>query len=130
MFVFVQTGQAQQSVRNYFSDTSSKVKATEDASQKREILSSSLQTMSDAMGRFVDSPLLSADDRAGIARLKASVNENQFELAGLNGFEAVPDANLNAFSDYVVQSMEQADHTITISLVAALLIVIILILIV
>ena len=49
---------------------------------------------------------------------------------GSNGYERVSDAQLNAFSDYVVQNMEQADKTITISLVTALLIVIIIILLV
>lgn len=130
MFVIVQVGQAQDSVHKYLNEMSSKVKATEDASQKREILSTSLQSVSDAMDRIAESPLLSKADKDGMASLKASINENQFELAGTNGFEAVPNGQLNAFSVYVVQSMEQAEKTVTISLVAALLIIIILILIV
>jgi hypothetical protein len=48
---------------------------------------------------------------------------------GSNGYDRVADAQLNAFSDYVVQDMEQAERQITISLVSALLIVIILILV-
>ena len=51
------------------------------------------------------------------------------ELTGSNGYERVADVQLNAFSDYVVQDMEQAAETVRISLVAALLIVIIIILI-
>jgi hypothetical protein len=42
----------------------------------------------------------------------------------------VPDAQLNAFADYVVQDMEQARETVTISLVSLLLIILIAILIV
>jgi hypothetical protein len=42
----------------------------------------------------------------------------------------VPDEQLNAFSDYVVQDMEQADQIITISLVTLLLIVILIVLMV
>ena len=80
---------------------------------------------------FRVSPLISQEDRAGIDRFKATLQEKQDELAGLKGFERVPDAQLNAFSDYVVQDMEQAaDRTITISLVTALLIVILIILLV
>jgi hypothetical protein len=85
--------------------------------------------MSKALDMVQSSPLISKDDRVGIDRLKATLQEKQDELAGLNGYERVSDVQLNAFSDFVVQDMEQADRTITISLVAALLIVIIIILI-
>ncbi|MCB0287262.1 MAG: hypothetical protein KDE57_11445, partial [Calditrichaeota bacterium] len=61
---------------------------------------------------------------------KATLQDKQDELMGNNGYERVSDAQLNAFSDYVVQDMEQADKTISISLVSALLIVIIIILLV
>ena len=71
------------------------------------------------------SPLVSKADRAGLDRLKAALQEKQDELAGTNGYARVADDQLNAFSDYVVQDMEQADRTITISVVTALLIVII-----
>ena len=86
--------------------------------------------MSKALDKVQKSPLISKEDREGIDQFKATLKENQDELAGSNGFERVPDAQLNAFSDYVVQNMEQADKTITISLVTALLIVIIIILLV
>jgi len=74
--------------------------------------------------------LISKEDVEGIDRLKATLQEKQYELAGTNGYVRVPDEQLNAFSDYVVQDMEQADATITISVVAALLIIIIIILVV
>ena len=116
-------------LKKYFSDTASKVKATTETAQKRETLSRSFQKMSNALDRVQSSPLISQEDRAGIDRFKATLQEKQDELAGLNGFERVPDAQLNAFSDYVVQDMEQAaDRTITISVVTALLIVILLVL--
>lgn len=116
-------------VQQYFNDAACKVKATADPSQKRDILNDKLQTMSKALDVIQSSPLVSNTDRAGIDRLKASLQEKQDELAGTNGFVPVPDDQLNAFSEYVVQDMEQADQTITIGLVAALLIVIIIILI-
>jgi hypothetical protein len=131
MMVLVQVGFAagKEDLQKYFNDTANKVKATEAPAQKREILSKSLQTMSKALDKVQNSPLVSKDDRAGLERFKAALQEKQDELAGRNGFERVPDAQLNAFSDYVVQDMEQAEKTITIGLVAALLIVIIIILI-
>ena len=86
------------------------------------------------MTRAIDTarsaPLTSEQDAANLDRVKATLQEKSDELAGINGFDRVPDDQLNAFSTYVVQDMEQADKTITISLVVALLIVIIIILIV
>jgi hypothetical protein len=76
------------------------------------------------------STLTSKADGVGIDRFKAALQEKQDELAGSNGYVRVSDEQLNAFSDYVVQDMEQAAETITISLVAALLIIIIIILLV
>jgi hypothetical protein len=132
MFVLIQAGFAggKDDIQKYFNDTASKVKATTNPAEKRAILDKSLQTMSKALDKVQNSPLISKEDRAGIEQFKATLKENQDELTGSNGFERVPDAQLNAFSDYVVQNMEQADSTITISLVAALLIVIIIILLV
>ena len=132
MFVLIQAGFAggKDDIQKYFNDTASKVKATSDPAEKRAILDKSLQTMSKALDKVQKSPLISKEDREGIDQFKATLKENQDELAGSNGFERVPDAQLNAFSDYVVQNMEQADKTITISLVTALLIVIIIILLV
>jgi hypothetical protein len=130
MLVLVQTGNAggKDDIQKYFNDTACKVKATTDPAQKREILNNSLQTMSKALDKVQSSPLILKEDRAGIDRFKAALQEKQDELTGINGYERVSDAQLNAFSDYVVQDMEQA-QTINISLVAALLIIIILILI-
>ncbi len=131
MFVMVQAVNAagRDSIQKYFNDTACKVKATTDPAQKREILNKSLQTMSSALGRLESSGLVSQEDRAGIDRFKTALQEKQDELTGSNGYERVSDAQLNAFSDYVVQDMEQAEQTVTIGLVSALLIIIILILV-
>jgi hypothetical protein len=118
----------QDHVQKYFNDAACEVKATSDPSQKREILADKFETMSKALDKVRSSPLASQTDRAGIDRVKASLQEKQDELAGANGFARVSDDQLDAFSDYVVQDMEQADRTITIGVVTALLIVIIIIL--
>ena len=109
-------------LQKYFSDAALKVKATENASEKRKILNESFQNMSNALSKVQNSGLISKDDRIGIDRFKAALREKQNELAGINGYERVSDEQLNNFSNYVVQDMEQA-QTITISLVALLLII-------
>ena len=131
MCVLVYAGIAlgQDNLQGYFNETACKVKATADPSQKRAILSERLQDMSTALNRVESSTLVSENDRAGIDRFKAVLEERQSELAGTNGYDRVPDEQLNAFSDFVVQDGEQADRTITISLVTLLLIIIILILV-
>jgi poly-D-alanine transfer protein DltD len=131
LFVMIQAGHAggTEDIQKYFNETACKVKATDDPVEKRDILNKSLQTMSQALERVESSGLISQDERAGIERFKTALQEKQEELMGSNGFDRVADAQLNAYSDYVVQDMEQAAQSVTISLVSALLIVLILILI-
>ena len=131
MFVLVLAGNAgaKEQIQKHFNDTALKVQVTDDPAEKREIINESLQKMMTALDRVQSSPLVSKEDGDGIDRYKTVLQEKQDELLGNNGFERVPDSQLNAFSVYVVQSMEQADKTITISLVTLLLLVIILILI-
>jgi len=117
-------------LQKYFSDAASKVKATDDPSEKRAILNESFQTMSKALDIVRSSTSISKDDGVGIDRIKAALQEKHDELTGSNGYVRVPDEQLNAFSNYVVQDMEQADQMVTISLVALLLIIILVVLIV
>jgi hypothetical protein len=121
---------AQDKLQNYFSDAACKVKMTSDPSEKREVLNKSFENMATALNKVQSSPLISKDDKAGIDHYKAILRDKQDELAGVNGYERVPDAQLNAFASYVVQDMEQAAQTVTISLVTLLLIIIIVILLV
>lgn len=117
-------------LQRYFSDAAAKVKATENPSEKRAILNESLQTMTRALDVVQASQVMSKDDAAGLERFRATLQEKQDELAGVNGFARVADNQLNTFSDYVVQDMEQADQVVTISLVALLLIIILVVLLV
>ena len=109
-------------LQKYFNDAALKVKATENASEKREILNEAFESMSKALDKIQNSGLISKDDHIGIERFKAALREKQNELAGINGYERVSDEQLNNFSNYVVQDMEQA-QMITISLAALLLII-------
>lgn len=116
-------------LQKHFSDVANKVKATENVAEKRAILENSFKDMSEALTKIQSSFLVSKEDQAGIENLKNILKENQNELAGINGYERVPDSQLNNFSNYVVQNMAQADQMITISLIAAILIVILLVLV-
>ena len=117
-------------LQKYFNNTATKVKATDNPSEKRAILNESFQSMSKALDMVQRSPSISKNDGAGIERIKAMLQEKQDELAGANGCVRVQDQQLNAFSNYVVQDMEQADQIISISLVALLLIIILIVLVI
>lgn len=115
-------------LKQYFSKTADKVKATENADEKREILNEAFNSMYKILDKVLSSDLISESDYAGIEQYKATLQEKQNELEGSNGYERVPDAQLNSFADYVVQDMEQADSTITISVIALILIIILVVL--
>jgi len=115
-------------LQKHFSNIANKVKATENVAEKRAILENSFKDMSEALDKVQSSFLVSKEDQDGIENLKVTLKENQDELAGINGYERVPDSQLNNFSSYVVQNMEQADETITISVVALVLIILLVIL--
>lgn len=115
-------------LQKHFNNVANKVKATENAAEKRAILENSLKDLSEALNKVQVSFLVSKADKDGIENLRITLKENQDELAGINGYDRVPDAQLNNFSSYVVQNMEQADETITISVVALVLIILLVVL--
>lgn len=116
-------------LHDYFNSVSHDVKAARDPAQKREILERGFQTITNALTAVENLPVTPVGDRVGIERYKAVVQDKQDELNGNNGYARVPDGKINAYSNYVVQSMEQADFVITIGLVTLLLIVILILLI-
>jgi hypothetical protein len=117
-------------LQKYFNNVAVEVKAANDPVAKREILHSSLDKMSRALDMAEGSPLLPEEAQGSVSRFRATLQEKRDELDGRNGFVAVSDAQLDNFSDYVVQDMEQALETVHISLISLLLIVIIVILLV
>lgn len=119
----------QDKVHSYLNETALQVKSAEDPIAKRDILTKDLARMTETLKMAQESSLTSAEQDAGLAQLQSTLQEKSDELAGKNGFERVPDHMLDAFATYVVQDMEQADRTINISVVTALLIIIIVILI-
>lgn len=129
VLAFTANAGARNELQKYFNDAATKVKATEIASEKRAILNESFQTISKALELAQSSPSFSNEDAEAVDRYKSILQEKQDELSGNNGFVRVSDEQLDAFSDYVVQDMEQADAIISISLVALLLIIILVVLI-
>lgn len=127
---FAGAAMGQDKVHNYFNDTALKVKATGSPAEKRKILSNNLSNMIKTLEIVKNAPMTSEQDDVNLDRLQATLQEKSDELAGVNGFDPVPDDQLNAFSTYIVQEMEQADHTVNISIVTLLLIIIIVILLV
>jgi len=129
MFVFVAplSANGKGDIQKYFNDTANKVKATENAAEKREILNDSFQNLSKALDKVENMGLVSSENRDVFDQFKNNLQEKQDELAGNNGYERIPDSQLNNFSNYVVQDMEQA---LSISLVALLLIIILVILLI
>lgn len=114
-------------LQKYFNKTATEVKATEDASAKREILNESFTNMLKVLNKVQNSGMISEEESMGVGIFKTTIQEKQDELNGKNGFERVTDSQLNNFADYAVQDIEQAN--ITISLVALILIAILLVLI-
>ncbi len=121
--------QGTEDIKNYFNETAISVKATTDVVQKRALLDNSLQQMSRAISTIERVGAGSDQDRAGLALLKSTVQDKLDELAGTNGFDRVGDSQLDAFANYVVQDMQQADKTVTFSVVTLLLIIILVVLI-
>ena len=115
--------------KKYVNNIVVQVEATDDPAQKRVILNTSLERMTEAFRRVEQSERLSLEERQAVAALRASVEEKLDELNGRNGFTPVPDSNLNHFANYVQQDIEQAERKVTLSLTALLLIIIIVLLI-
>lgn len=125
---FAQTSNLTDIIKQHFSETVQNVQSTENADEKRTLLDDSFTRMLEAIDRVESSSALSEDDVAQIQVLKENIQEKRNELNGEDGFDEITDEELDDFSDYAQQDMEQANRTITISLTTALLIVIILLL--
>lgn len=114
--------------KKHFNETVQQVQETENADKKRELLNESFTKMLSAIDRIESRADLSKDEKKQLNSYKNSISEKKDELNGANGFDEVVDKDLDDFSDYSQNYMEQADRTITIGLTTALLIVIIILL--
>lgn len=114
--------------KKHFNKTVQQVQETESADQKRMLLNESFAKMLEAVDRIESRANLSKDEIAQLNSFENGILEKKNELNGSDGFDKVADKDLDDFSEYSQDFMEQADKTLTIGLTTALLIVIILLL--
>ncbi len=114
--------------KKHFNHTVQQVHRAECPDEKRMILNESFSKMIEAIDLIESRANLSGDERAMLSSFKNDLSEKQSELNGLDGFEQVEDADLDEFSSFSQDYMEQANRTLTLSVTTALLIIIILLL--
>lgn len=114
--------------KKHFNETVEEVQQAENAGEKRLILNKSFTKMITALDRIESRANLSEDETAQLQSYKLSIVEKQNELNGLDGFGKIQNKNLDNFSVYSQNAMEQANRTVTIGVTTALLILIILLL--
>ena len=116
-------------LQKYINEIITEVKEADDPEEKREILNDIFDDLQKAFAAAKNSPYVPAEDHKGINELEEMITERYDELNGLNGFTKVPDNKLNEFATFTLQSIEQADTVLTISLTTLLLLIILAILI-
>ena len=135
LFGLIGTGfaQNQQSLteilKTHMNETVQSVKEADDADEKRAILDDSFSKMLTAIEKIEEQSRLTDSEQEQLSTLKQNITEKSNQLNGLDGFDEIADEDLDDFSDYSQQDMEQANRTITISLTTVLLVIIILLLI-
>jgi soluble cytochrome b562 len=123
-----QTTNITETFKKHFNETVQAVHSTDNADEKRAILNESFNKMISAIDRIESQAPLTEDESAKITSYKLGLTEILNELNGLDGFDKTTDENLDEFSDYSQDYIEQANNTITISVVTVILIAIILLL--
>ena len=103
------------------------VEKAETPEKKRELLNDSFDDLITSIEKVESMSAVPASEKEGLAIFKNDIQEKKSELNGINGFNKVPNNNLNNFANFVQQDLEQAD-TVTIGVTTLLLIIIILLL--
>ncbi len=116
-------------LKEYINEISVMIKSTEDPDQKRDILNATLEKIIQSMEIAESLTSISAEDRAALASLKQNFQDKYDELNGQQGFTRVADEDLNDFTDYVLQDLEQARSMLTMSVAAFVIIILLIILI-
>ena len=123
-----QSANISETFKKHFNETVQQVQQAEDADEKRMILNESFTRIINAIDRIDSQANLTEDQIVQLHTYKLGIVEKINELNGSDGFDEVLDEDLDDFSDYSQQFIEQANRTITIGVGTALLILIILIL--
>lgn len=112
--------------KKYINNVAQKAELAENADEKRIILNESFDKLLKAVNRIEKMKHLSEEELSGIAKLKNNIKEKKNELNGLDGYKRVKDGQLDNFTDYVQQDLEQANTYVTLSLGLAIIIAILL----
>jgi len=114
--------------KKHFNETVQQVHETDHADEKRVILNDSFSKMLTALDRIESLANLSEDEVAQLNSYRSDIAEKQNELNGLDGFDEIMDEDLDDFSNFSQDFMEQANRTITIGASTLVLIIILLLL--
>ncbi|MEX1011866.1 MAG: hypothetical protein WDZ29_07370 [Balneolaceae bacterium] len=126
--VVAQTAKVTETFKTHFNETVQQVQQTESADEKRTILNESFIKMIVAIDRIDSLVKLPEDEVAQLHAFKMGIVEKQNELNGLNGYNQVMSDDLDDFSSFSQNYIEQANRTITIGISTVVLIIIILLL--
>jgi hypothetical protein len=105
------------------------VRQAQSPTEKREILQHFINGMQDGLRKAENLESILESDRETLRSVAGRFHAYQAELDGMNGYDRVADADLDAFAGYVQQGMEQAPVGGGIYLSGTALIVILLLLI-
>lgn len=125
---FAQSSDITETFKKHFNETVQAVEETDNADEKRAILNESFNKMITAIDRIESRASLTEDEIASLNSYKLGITEKQNELNGLDGFDEIMDEDLDEFSNFSQDFIEQANRTITIGVTTALLVLIILLL--
>lgn len=114
--------------KQYLNQKVTEVKNTDDPAEKRALLDETLQKMKTAADQVRQMPGIDVKGEEALAAFAADISEKRAQLNGENGYEAVPDADLDRFADYVQQDLEQAQRLVISISTAALVLIIFLLL--
>ena len=126
--VFAQNHSLNEVFKTHMNKTVQDVKSSDKADEKRAILDRSFTKMLKALDKIENNASMTEDEKSRLDAFKSSITEKSNQLHGLKGLKKVSDENLDEFSEYSQEAMEQADRTLTLSLTTVLLVVIILLL--
>ncbi len=115
--------------KKYINNMVQRVEKFDNPDDKRELLNSSFDNLISVFEAVQKIGFVSQKDKEAIEVMKANIIDKKNELNGWDGYRAVADNKLNNFANYVQQDLEQAD-TLTISISATLLAIIIVLLLV
>ncbi len=114
--------------KKYINKVVQKAEQADDADKKRAVLNDSFDDLIKTATQVENMAFTSEQDRDAISEFKETIIEKKNELNGLDGFEKINDNQLDDFTDYVQQDLEQARTYVTLSLGVAIIIALLLLL--